>query len=396
MKTKLSLGLLISFFVVIFCFTSCTDNMYPKSTKDAGVNNAEAIGSNEIDFENIKKSNIAYSALYDRDGNLIGYELTQIVIDEDEIIEELTLPSTNNGLPVLGIGIYGANSLNKVKKIIIPDSYIYLGEGAFSYSVDLEEVVLPNSLIHYAPYPFGGCYALKNVKLPDNMTTVPANFFSYCNGINNIILPSSVTTIEKGAFYECFDLNNIVIPEGVTRIEKEAFARCSFTNLEFLPSTIEYIEGGAFSYFETSNGDRNWKIEEIRLPKSLKRIEDESFNGFHVLESVEIHSGIEEIGESSFNNNRILSSLAIILTDKNELNIKSIGSDSFLNCPKLQKVTLVYSSLETEDNLDEFKENIESQFKALLNSVESSGLKTLDIEFININDYLNPPTSEEE
>ena len=92
---------------------------------------------------------------------------------------EIVIPDTHNGSPVVNIGGH-AFSGSDIKSIVIPDSVVGIGEGAFS-----------------------GCTSLTDVTLGAKTQTIKAQAFQGCTNLTNINIPESVTTIGEGAFSGC-------------------------------------------------------------------------------------------------------------------------------------------------------------------------------------------------
>jgi hypothetical protein len=99
---------------------------------------------------------------------------------------------------------------------------------------------------------------------------------------------------------------DIVIPDYVTTIGKQAFSAEAMG-----PST------------DNLDGLRSIKITSITIPASVKRIENEAFNGCEILSSVKIEGSDVSIGDEAFCNCISLENITFPST------IKSIGSYAF-------------------------------------------------------------------
>ncbi|MDE6013325.1 MAG: leucine-rich repeat domain-containing protein, partial [Anaeroplasmataceae bacterium] len=75
-----------------------------------------------------------------------------------------------------------------LSKVILPDSLVSLGEGAFKGCKTLVSINIPNSLETIESNTFADCKALKTVEGAANILSVGANAFSNCNALDSIDL----------------------------------------------------------------------------------------------------------------------------------------------------------------------------------------------------------------
>jgi hypothetical protein len=212
---------------------------------------------------------------------------------------DVTIPNTNNGLPVTAIGDYAFQSCTSITSIIIPSSVNSIGQYAFNgctsltsvtftatssvafigqyafYNCGITSISIPNSVtfLGYAAFincpnltsaiigngitsfraGFSACANLSNVSLPNTLIELGSDTFRNCSNLVNITLPNNINAIRDGAFYGCTKLNNITIPSKVITIEYLAFYSCtSLTKINFLgnPPTL-----GGSDVFTRTNAD---------------------------------------------------------------------------------------------------------------------------------------------
>jgi hypothetical protein len=120
--------------------------------------------------------------------------------------------------------------------VIIPDTVIGIGGGAFQYNNELANVTIPNSV-----------------------TEIKMSAFEYC-GLTSIILPNRIEYIQLEAFSHN-KLTEITFPVSVKVIESDAFSYNQITSLT-IPNTIMRIEGSAFE---------NNPIATLVIPSSLSK-----------------------------------------------------------------------------------------------------------------------------
>ena len=108
------------------------------------------------------------------------------------------------------IGYYAFEN-SSIKKIDIPDSVMFMGDGAFAY-----------------------CYSLSKVTIGSGITNISARAFMYDSSLKEIYIPENVTTISMKAFANsglvkvvfAEDANLITIGEG-------SFAATSISEIKF-------------------------------------------------------------------------------------------------------------------------------------------------------------------
>lgn len=79
-----------------------------------------------------------------------------------------------------------AFSDSRLKRVIVPDSVTWIGEGAFCNCEELEELVLPDSVVHIDDSAFRGCSSLKKLVLPDSVIDFGWGLLSGCDKVTVI------------------------------------------------------------------------------------------------------------------------------------------------------------------------------------------------------------------
>ena len=279
-------------------------------------------------------------------------------------IRNLELPNT-----ILYIGEQAFSFTRLLKRVDIPNSVIYIGEGAFESS-GMESVSIPASVQYIGTMAFIPNNDNSNLKcitvdennpfydsredcnciirtadnvlisgsnnsfIPDGITKIEKYAFCNCKSIASITIPSSVTHIGEGAFSECSSIESIIIPNSVLAIEGWCFDYCSNLKNAQLGNSLEFIGHDAFSY--TS-------IQEIVIPKTVREISGSLFKYAPYLHKIEVEAG-NRFYDSRENCNAIIKTSTNYLldgcADKIPNTVKIIGPCAFAGRQCLNEVVI--------------------------------------------------------
>ena len=262
---------------------------------------AEGENNSNIDEETRKRTE--YFAMLNK-AKLSRIEIPQGMthIDPDAFngnknIKEVILPDS-----LLSIG-NGAFAGTSIEKIILPKGLKSIGDSAFGNLEYLKEVDIPKSL-KYAHNAFYGSKNLKTANFSDGIEHVPEGIMAN-TGLETVTLPKSVKTIgasafasneslktihlsnieriNSSAFYDCTSLADISFSPHLSYIGASAFSNTAISNLQ-LPNSLENIGQYAFS---------NTNISELTLPTSLKYLGSGAFSQINTLKKVTVNSDFE-------------------------------------------------------------------------------------------------------
>ncbi len=234
---------------------------------------------------NVKKSSegldFSYSASFGG-----RYILTGIGECTDE---NIVIPATYNGLPVLQIASNAFEGNTNIKSVEIPDSITTIFEWAFKDCTNLESVSFPSTLRLIYDAAFMGCTSLKNIVLPASVEIVGEAAFKGCtalesvthNGIgeirmyafkdctalSDITFTGSFGSIGMYTFENCVSLENITLPDGLKYLQGDLFAGCSNLKSVTIPASMYEIDSSAFEtcekmevfYYKGTDWDSVWK-----------------------------------------------------------------------------------------------------------------------------------------
>ncbi len=301
--------------------------------------------------------------------------------------EVLEIPAEVGGLPVTSINNNAFKDSKTLKKVVMPDSVINIGEyrleddvGPFSGCENLEEIILSKNLEFIdngaiegtniksikIPAKVSDIYpgSLSNAPLeeievdkenktyrsegnclieietntiikgtnksviPNSVTAIEYRAFENCTNLTSITIPGNVTTIGSWAFYGCTNLTSITISDGVKAIEDNAFQGCTSLTSITLSDKIEAI--GYYAFYDTGyyNDDSNWEDGVLYIGKYLVSAK-ESIKGAYT-----IKPGTKLILGNAFVYCSELTSITI------PDSVTIIGNYAFSCCSALSSVTI--------------------------------------------------------
>jgi len=289
------------------------------------------------------------------------------------------IPDTTNGLPVSSIGdwVFYASSITNV---LIPDSVINIGDGAFFDCESLANVTIGSNVTNIGDWTFAFCSSLMSVccrgDAPSlgggnvfygNLATiyylsgatgwgpmfdghpailwnppVPYTYTTSSDGITLTItgytgsggavtIPDSinflpVTSLGNYAFFLCTSLTSITIPNSVTSIGDNTFGTCTSLASVTIPNSVTSIGFSSFNFCLS--------LVNISIPDSVTSIGDAAFNDCTSLTNIIIPNSVSTIGNNTFGGCTKLTSITI------PNSVTNIEDNAFYDCFDLVNVTI--------------------------------------------------------
>ena len=189
----------------------------------------------------------------------------------DNTITELIIPEYYNGTPVTRIGDDAFRDFKELRRVIIPNTVVYIGTYVFNGCKNIEYISIP--FVGDEVDGIGGSYqsgnfgylfgdyeytqhstqvpsSIKEVKITGSIDLISSSFrnciyiekidlsesnylsigaftFDNMTNLKTIILPENIQKIETYAFSNCPNLESIIIPNSITTIQAYAFANCA-------------------------------------------------------------------------------------------------------------------------------------------------------------------------
>lgn len=97
----------------------------------------------------------------------------------------------------------------ELKSFKLPESLVYIGEGAFYRCSGLTSITIPGHVKYIGESAFAEFESLENVTIEDGITTITAGMFNGCKNLETVRIPKTVTSIEMYAFSGCKYLTDV-------------------------------------------------------------------------------------------------------------------------------------------------------------------------------------------
>ena len=161
--------------------------------------------------------------------------------------------------------------LGDEEEVVIPAGVTDIANAVFAHS-DLKKLVIPEGFLFLGAEAFCGCGSLESVTLPSTLKRIGSNCFCRCVSLKEIAIPDGVEVIGPGAFLECTALQKVELPAALRHINADAFARCHELRSVTIPAGVETIDEKAFFdagkhglRFTIAEGNKNFAVEGEKL-----------------------------------------------------------------------------------------------------------------------------------
>lgn len=240
---------------------------------------------------------ISDHTLFDNDKILIGYPVGR------DHMSTYTVPSGTVEISdsAFSTGSYGKKIFSKV---IIPDSVISIGDGAF-YEAGLTSVDLGSGVEEIGSTAFFNNPGITSLSLPDSLTRIGRDAFSLSE-ITSVNIPKNVKSVGRCVFSACRKLSKITVSssnpyyksvDGVlmTKDGKTLVTYpCGKTDSSYtVPDMVITLEMNSF--------ELNNNLKKVTLPNGLRTIMWYSFSSCESLEEVVVPDSVVDIDTGCFN-----------------------------------------------------------------------------------------------
>lgn len=195
-----------------------------------------------------------------------------------------------DGMKTIGEDAY--SDCKSLTKVVIGSNVTTIGSSAF-FNTSLTSAKIPNNVTTIGTGVFARCSKMLSVQIGSGLTEIPKNTFSGCTELISVyIIGNNITKIGENAFYECTDLVVIKLPSSVKTIENGAFALCTkLYNLE-LNEGLKTISGRAF--------EKCTDLQEVEIPNSVTVLDDYVFSECSSLTKIWVGTGMKAIEDYAF------------------------------------------------------------------------------------------------
>ncbi len=204
-----------------------------------------------------------------------AYEVSGI---GEETGNDIVIPATYKGLPVIGIGSDAFRGCRGLISITIPSSVTSIGYSAFRDCRSLTSITIPSSVTSIGSYAFSECDRI--IQIENGISYVDKWVIDCDTSVTNVSLRSDTVGIGSSAFYKCSSLESITIPSSVTGIASSAFAYCSSLK------TVAFGEESKLESIGYDAFDNCTSLESITIPSSVTSIGEDAFWGCSSLNAV--------------------------------------------------------------------------------------------------------------
>ena len=247
----------------------------------------------------------------------------------------LTLPSTINGVPVVGIGDHAfQDCYGLTGHVIIPSTVTRIGVSAFQGCGGLDgSVVIPASVVEIGDFAFFDCYSLTgSLTLPGSVESVGESAFAFCEGMTgSLTLPDSVA-LGSRCFQGAGFTGSITIPATMT-LGANVFAGTNLTITWEAPAfTWEQEDGAAVITGWNGPVDSGLTIPETLGGLTVTAIGKSALASIGLTGEVVIPGNVTAIHADAFRSNPGITALTL-----NE-GLVTIGEYAFGGCTGLTDV----------------------------------------------------------
>lgn len=225
---------------------------------------------------------------------------------------------------------------DEIKKVVIEEGCLGIGEDTFRGYPVLEEVVLPDSVKEIARNAFFECVNLKTITIPKGVERIEWSPFNGCKNLERIDVAADNPFFASDSFGVVYSKDRTMLlmaPEGLQgsyRIAEGTLYVGGPDEIHFSNTNFNiYTQGESMYAFRGCS-----KLKEVWIPDSVIKLRYSAFTSCEALEKVHIGKGVTMIDAHCFLACNSLKELVI------PGNVTTIGSRAISNLASLEKLVL--------------------------------------------------------
>ena len=195
---------------------------------------------------------VSHAAVYTSGGisyNVISdYTNTVCIVESSSVSGDLEIPSTvtleGKEYSVNEIGKH-AFAESKLTSVVIPESILKIGDGAFMDCTKLRSVRYNATGCTVAGTKensaFSGCNAVTGVTIGENVTLIPPYIFQGLSSLRSIAIPRNVAVIGDRAFADCTSVSEIYFDAAHCGEVSSPFDGCTYPFSMVISDNVEEV-----------------------------------------------------------------------------------------------------------------------------------------------------------
>lgn len=167
------------------------------------------------------------------------------------------------------------------------DGQLYITGSDAMYDYEPETTECPEKIAPWHPYR----REVRSLVVDRGISCLGRWSFAYFFNMTSVTLACRISFLPQGCFFECESLDEIDIPKGVKRIGTNCFLDCIYLDTVHLPKGMLAILDGAFC---------DTGLVHINLPESLEEIHAFAFGHCQFLKEISIPDNVSYIHADAF------------------------------------------------------------------------------------------------